>query len=97
MSVSRGFYRHYKGQVYWVHGVGTLHDETRRVVIYESTRSAVDGAPRLRYEDDFEAKIDPRTGAVPLEWGVPVAARFERLNDDDVLTLQVEGQDSNGK
>lgn len=53
--MTRGFYRHYKGPLYWVESVGVLHDTTRRVVVYHSSQSALEPVGvRLRYEDQFE-------------------------------------------
>jgi hypothetical protein len=54
MAVRRGFYQHYKGDYYFVESVGVMHDDTRRIVVYQSTQSAADGVTRLRYEDEFE-------------------------------------------
>jgi hypothetical protein len=68
--VSRGFYRHYKGDVYFVLGVGTLdehgHGDTKtlRQVVYESTRSIDDGLLRLRSEAEFLAPIEWPDGVV---------------------------------
>jgi hypothetical protein len=84
MSVRRGLYRHYKGAVYWVEGVGVLHDETRRIVVYQSVQSAEDGEPRLRYEDEFEEDVCTATGSptctCPLNaHGSEMVPRFERI------------------
>lgn len=62
MTIRRGFYAHYKGPVYFVTGVGVLHDQQRRIVAYESTQSAEDGIPRLRYEEEFEEFVYPDRG-----------------------------------
>ena len=57
--VTRGLYRHYKGDVYFVMGVGILdadgHGNARapRQVIYESTRSVETGLLNIRSEVDF--------------------------------------------
>ncbi len=88
-AVQRGFYRHYKGPTYFVHGVGVLHDETRLVVVYDSTRSVIDGDLRLRYADEFLEIVNPRTGAgtrqtTLLSSHVPLGflPRFARVTDD---------------
>lgn len=89
--VSRGFYRHYKGGVYFVEGVGTLHDDGRRVVVYQSTQSAVDGNPRLRFEDEFEEFVDPATGErMKVAWraGSSYVPRFHRLADDAIMDVR---------
>lgn len=57
--VSRGFYRHSKGDIYFVIGVGVLDEHGHgnayapRQVVYESTRSIDDGLIRLRTEAAF--------------------------------------------
>lgn len=58
--VSRGFYKHYKGPIYFVTSVGTLDEhghgnaDAPRIVTYESTQSCnVDGLARHRWEKDF--------------------------------------------
>jgi hypothetical protein len=79
VTVKRGFYRHYKGPVYFVEGVGTLHDDTRRVVVYQSTQSAEDGEPRLRFEDDFEAWVDRETGGPCSPAALRRVRRFARI------------------
>lgn len=62
--VSRGFYRHYKGDVYFIFGVGTLDEHGHgdphapRQVVYESTKSVEDGLLRLRSENDFVALVE---------------------------------------
>jgi hypothetical protein len=84
--ISRGFYRHASGKDYFVHGVGRLHDETRRIVVYESTQSAVDGAPRLRYEDDFEKRFsrvgDDGSSGYPGDVGPPMDELVDDLLSD---------------
>ncbi len=75
--VSRGFYQHYKGPVYFVVGVGTLDEDGHgnvkapRQVVYESTLSTKDGLLRLRSEAAF---------VEPIEWpdGV-IRPRFVRV------------------
>jgi hypothetical protein len=83
--VMRGFYKHYKGDPYFVLGVGVLHDESRRIVVYHSIESAIEeGGIRLRYEDDFAAWINRRTH-LPVyrdrdqEYDMGNIPRFERI------------------
>ncbi len=78
--VSRGQYRHYKGDTYFVVGVGTLDADGHgnatapRQVVYESTRSVVDGLLRLRSESDFLELVEwPETPGLPRP-------RFERID-----------------
>jgi len=62
--ISRGFYRHYKGDVYFVEGIGQSHSnldagkpgEARRWALYQSTQSCApgDGITRMRPEVEFE-------------------------------------------
>lgn len=73
MTVRKGFYRHYKGEVYYVYGVVCLkHEGDRRIVSYTSVkteegpaapyRSPGDGGAYDflgRDEQDFEAWVDP--------------------------------------
>jgi hypothetical protein len=62
--VSRGFYKHYKGDVYFVIGVAILDEhghgdhEAPRQVVYESTRSVGNGLINLRSEASFEEEIE---------------------------------------
>lgn len=77
--IERGFYRHYKGPVYFVESVGVLHDENFRIVIYQSTESCRDGSTRLRRESDFEAWVDPKTGEPPRHVVI--------YSDDTAVTL----------
>lgn len=93
---TRGFYRHYKGGVYFVLGVGLLHDSEQDIVVYESTQSAVDGVIRLRYRNEWEQLVDPKTGRplVDLKSGRPRpeakggVPRFVRLRDDAVVDIR---------
>ncbi len=68
--VSRGFYKHSRGDVYFVLGVGTLdmdgHGDYNapRQVVYESTRSVKDGLLRLRSEEEFVRPIAWPDGVV---------------------------------
>ncbi|HXH95256.1 MAG TPA: DUF1653 domain-containing protein [Thermoanaerobaculia bacterium] len=66
MTVSRGWYRHYKGHAYVVLGVACLkHEGDRRVVIYTSvkTEEGSEGFDFLaRDEKDFEVWVDPENG-----------------------------------
>lgn len=83
-SITRGLYLHYKAEPYFVLGVGVLHDDDRRVVVYESTQSVTDGLLRLRFEDDFAAEVDPRSGkACRLGWACSAhqrhVPRFTRI------------------
>lgn len=76
MTVTRGFYRHYKGDVYFVTSIGQSHSNAdagtprarARWVLYESTQSCApgDGVTRMRPEDEFEefVKLDAETGEV---------------------------------
>lgn len=67
--ITRGFYRHYKGDVYFVEGIGQSHanedvDTLRasvRWVLYQSTRSCQpeDGVTRMRTEREFEEWVHP--------------------------------------
>lgn len=62
--VTRGFYKHYRGEIYFVVGVGTLDEHGHgninapRQVVYESTGSVVDGLLRLRSEDAFVENVE---------------------------------------
>lgn len=56
--VSEGFYRHYKGHVYFVFGVDTLkHEGNRRIVSYTSVRAINEEIRLARDETDFEAWV----------------------------------------
>lgn len=61
MTVSKGFYRHYKGHVYYAHGVACLkHESNRRVAIYTSvkTEEGNEGFDFLaRDESEFEELV----------------------------------------
>jgi len=80
--VRRGFYRHYKGGIYWVHGLCESHatDGAPSVlsVSYESTQSAEDGITRTRPVAEFEEIIDYRTGNPPTE-DTPHSCRMPRF------------------
>jgi hypothetical protein len=62
--VRRGLYRHYKGDTYFVVGVGILdadgHGDPRapRQVVYESTRSVESGLLNIRSEADFVELVE---------------------------------------
>jgi hypothetical protein len=81
MTVTRGFYKHYRGDVYFVEGVGVTHDDDHRIVVYHSTESAKElSGIRLRFEDDFEMLVDPMTGEAPDQTRIASAKpRFERI------------------
>lgn len=72
MAVTRGFYRHYKGHVYFVHGVACdPHDNHRRLVIYTSVKTeevGTEGQPKYdflaRDEKVFEEWVDAWNGQV---------------------------------
>ncbi len=74
--VTRGFYKHYKGDVYFVEGIGTSHDngdagtlsESVRWVLYQSTMScrAEDGITRMRTECEFEQWVLPASPDLPF-------------------------------
>lgn len=72
MTVAKGFYRHYKGHCYYVHGVACdPHDNHRRLVIYTSVKTETEGTPgQPRYdflardEKTFEEWVDAWNGAV---------------------------------
>lgn len=96
MTVSRGFYRHYKSHVYFVHGVACLkHEDDRRVVIYTSvlTEEGSEGFDFLaRDEDEFEQWVCPGSRykdpmAPPLDrefWRKQgYEPRFERITDPE--------------
>lgn len=78
--VTKGFYRHYKGGIYFVTGVGVLHDTERRIVSYESTQSVVDGSPRFRYEDEFEEWVYPENGRTAYNHAPGAIPRFRRTD-----------------
>lgn len=84
--ITRGFYRHWKGDVYFVEGVGQSHsnaDENTpraqvRWVLYQSALSCEpgDGITRMRPESEFEEWVIPALdGAVP-DGFVPTAAEI---------------------
>lgn len=88
--VIRGFYVHYKGGCYFVHGLARnmdgVGDDGDAVVIYDSVQSTdfdpqghkhVDDGMRYRTVHDFEELVDPATGHLALEGGgIP---RFQRV------------------
>lgn len=61
--VTRGFWRHMKGDLYFVIGVGILDEDGHgnpdapRQVIYESTRSSKSGLINLRSEAAFTEPV----------------------------------------
>jgi len=79
--VSRGFFRHHKGPIYFVEGVGVLDEDGHgdvnapRQVIYESTQSIGPQIKNLRSETAF---------VEPVTWpdGV-VRPRFVRLAEGE--------------
>jgi hypothetical protein len=78
MAVTAGTYRHWKGPQYLVLGLGhDANDESRQVVVYIPLYP-VDGPPfAVRSLEDFEAWVDPVTGAAtPPGRGVQ---RFRRV------------------
>ena len=78
MAVTAGTYRHWKGPQYLVLGLGhDANDESRTVVVYVPLYP-VDGPPfAVRELEDFEAWVDPVTGAAtPQGRGVQ---RFRRV------------------
>lgn len=89
MTVSKGFYRHYKGHIYYVHGVACLkHEQNRRVVIYTSVKTEQEKIFDFlaRDEIDFEEMVEPDTGKA---WGgsrvsaVLAVRRFARITDPE--------------
>lgn len=53
----KGFYRHYKGHVYFVHGIGEAkHENNRRMVVYTSTKTEMYKSYEflLREEKEFD-------------------------------------------
>lgn len=65
-KIKKGFYRHFKGHVYYVLGVGCLkHEENRRIVAYTSvkTEEQDDFDFLLRDEEDFMKWIKGEEGA----------------------------------
>lgn len=75
MHVTKGYYVHYKGGIYFVHGIATngdTHDEKDALVIYEAvahTSAESDGTPKMRFRrvDDFTRMIDWATGLSDTE------------------------------
>lgn len=67
--ITRGLYRHYKGDVYFVESVGQSHSNADegtpraavRWVLYQSTQSCAtgDGITRMRPESEFEQWVIP--------------------------------------
>ena len=90
MTVSRGWYRHYKGHVYYAHGVACLkHENDRRVVIYTSVKTEQEGRFDFlaRDEKEFEELVEveiqqegPVVMDVLLTEKVP---RFARITDPE--------------
>lgn len=82
MSVSRGFYRHYKGPIYYVFGVACLkHERDRRVVIYTSVKTEEDTGLfdfLARDERDFESLVTLAYAPDTAQVQVP---RFQRVVD----------------
>jgi len=85
--VSKGFYRHYKGHLYFVHGVGCdKHDEDHRMVVYTSVKT-IEGDEGfdflLRDEQDFEARVYKSdglvVGSVAPRSKDPIVRRFTRV------------------
>ena len=64
--ITRGFYRHWKGGVYFVHGIADLEiDGTvgRAIVVYESIQGVNDdGRMRARSRTDFDALVQDGDG-----------------------------------
>lgn len=91
MTVSKGFYRHYKGHVYYVHGVACLkHEGNRRIVIYTSVKTEQEKVFDFlaRDEADFEDLVEPDTGEAWGGQGTSLAVRrFARVTDPDLSIL----------
>lgn len=86
--VSRGFYRHYRGHVYMVFGVGCAkHEGERRFVVYTSVKTEEISKGfdfLLRDESDFEEFVDPATGfAWHGQSATPAVPRFARITDPE--------------
>jgi hypothetical protein len=78
MAVTAGTYRHWKGPQYLVLGLAHDANDDNRVVVVYVPLYPVDGPPfAVRTLDDFEAWVDPVTGAsTPKGRGVQ---RFRRV------------------
>lgn len=95
MTITRGFYRHYRGHVYYVLGVGVnQHDDSYRQVVYTSVKTEEAGTTcpgsydfLLRSEDAFTQWVDPDNGEAVFEHGDMRAKgyvrRFERITDPE--------------
>jgi hypothetical protein len=67
--IRRGFYRHYKGDIYFVEGVGQIDNEGPRLVAYQSVRGVEADAMQFRWESEFEEWVDPSdNGSVAAAW-----------------------------
>lgn len=57
----RGFYRHYKGDVYFVEGVGQIDHQGPRIVAYQSKRGVETNEMQFRWENEFDGWVHPAT------------------------------------
>jgi hypothetical protein len=59
-QIKRGFYRHYKGDVYRVLGIGMLYPNGPRIVAYRSRNSLADDwrSVELRLESEWLECVD---------------------------------------
>ena len=93
--VRSGFYRHYKGHAYYVHGVACdVHKGNRRIVIYTSVKTE-NGDGGFKYlardEDEFEQWVSrdgKKAYPAPLSRQdlsnakvMKLVPRFERIAD----------------
>jgi len=84
MRVEKGYFVHYKGGIYFVHGCasnGDTHDDDDQLVIYEAValeNGIAEGGSKMRFRtvEDFIKEIDWRTG----------------LSDEEALAKGVENR-----
>jgi hypothetical protein len=75
-AITRGFYRHYRGGIYFVYGISRNDDIGEELVIYESVQGVNSGAPRMRHRT-----LKEFAGPVPeLSTGDDERLRFVRVH-----------------
>jgi hypothetical protein len=83
MSVSRGFYRHWKGHCYYVHGVACLkHEGDRRVVVYTSVKTE-EGAEGFDFLARDESEFEQWLNDLGADGRVVRVRRFARVTDPE--------------
>ena len=75
LRVTRGFYRHYKGGIYYVHGVSRNDDTGEQLVIYASVQGNADDVLRHRTLTEFTEDVE----LLDPEEAPQLVPRFKRM------------------